>query len=133
MPRGSRSSRKQPDFDPSELDDLIFSPAVGTGVGSHLMERTPPFPAPTSGLSPLGDASDLTRLGVATPTIVVIPNKSTVSTTTTVDRFNQTTVDDANAATVEDCAHIAAKPEDGSSYEHVLPATKPDIATVDTS
>ena len=80
MPRGSRSSRKQPDFDPSELDDLIFSPAVGTGVGSHLMERTHPFPAPTSGLSPLDDAPDSTRSASATPTVVAISNKSTVDT-----------------------------------------------------
>src|ERR1700679_4383479 len=38
MARGSRSNKKQPAFDPSELQDLIFSPAVGTGVGSHLLE-----------------------------------------------------------------------------------------------
>jgi len=31
------SSKKQPAFDPSELEDLIFSPAVGNGVGSHLV------------------------------------------------------------------------------------------------
>lgn len=37
MARASRSSKKQPAFDPSELEDLIFSPAVGTGVGSHLV------------------------------------------------------------------------------------------------
>jgi hypothetical protein len=36
----SRSSKKQPAFDPSELEDLIFSPAVGKGVGSHLVTRT---------------------------------------------------------------------------------------------
>src|ERR1700689_266071 len=38
MARASRSNKKQPAFDPSELQDLIFSPAVGTGVGSHLLE-----------------------------------------------------------------------------------------------
>ena len=37
MARASRSSKKQPDFDPSEIEDLIFSPAVGKGVGSHLV------------------------------------------------------------------------------------------------
>lgn len=37
MAKVSRSSKKQPDFDPSELEDLIFSPAVGKGVGSHLI------------------------------------------------------------------------------------------------
>ena len=37
MAKASRSSKKQPDFDPSEIEDLIFSPAVGKGVGSHLV------------------------------------------------------------------------------------------------
>jgi predicted transcriptional regulator len=37
MARVSRSNKKQPAFDPSELEDLIFSPAVGKGVGSHLV------------------------------------------------------------------------------------------------
>ncbi len=133
MPRGSRSSRKQPDFDPSELDDLIFSPAVGTGVGSHLMERTPPFPAPISAMSPLGDAPESTRPGSATPTIVVIPNKSTVDTETTVDTFNTTTVDDTGTSTVEERNRIAAKLEDHSIYGHASPTAVSDIATVDTS
>ncbi len=130
MPRGSRSSRKQPDFDPSELDDLIFSPAVGTGVGSHLMERTPPFPAPTSGMSRLGDAPDSARSRSATPTIVVIPNKSTVATETTVDTLNATTVDDTSTATVEELNRITAKLEDDSIYGPASPTALPDIATV---
>lgn len=37
MARPSRS--KQPEFDPSEIDDLIFTPAVGRGVGSHLVRE----------------------------------------------------------------------------------------------
>jgi predicted transcriptional regulator len=41
MARASRSSKKQPEFHPSELEDLIFSPAVGKGVGSHLVTRAP--------------------------------------------------------------------------------------------
>ena len=130
MPRGSRSSRKQPDFDPSELDDLIFSPAVGTGVGSHLMERTPPFPAPTSGLSPLDDAPDSTRSASATPTVVAISNKSTVDTETTVDTFTATTVDCTDASTVEDRDGMAAKPADSSSYGPALPTNMPDMPTV---
>jgi predicted transcriptional regulator len=46
MARVSRSSKKQPAFDPSELQDLIFSPAVGSGVGSHLLGATENLPAP---------------------------------------------------------------------------------------
>src|SRR5919197_3480323 len=41
MARASRSNKKHPDFDPSELEDLIFSPAVGKGVGSHLVTQIP--------------------------------------------------------------------------------------------
>ena len=41
MAKPSRSSKKQPAFDPSELEDLIFSPAVGKGVGSHLVTQAP--------------------------------------------------------------------------------------------
>jgi predicted transcriptional regulator len=41
MARASRSNKKHPEFDPSELEDLIFSPAVGKGVGSHLVTQTP--------------------------------------------------------------------------------------------
>ena len=36
MAKASRS-KKQPAFDANELADLIYSPAVGTGVGSHLL------------------------------------------------------------------------------------------------
>jgi hypothetical protein len=32
-----RRSKKQPEYDPSELADLIGTPAVGSGVGSHLL------------------------------------------------------------------------------------------------
>jgi hypothetical protein len=32
-----RRSKKQPEYDPNELADLIETPAVGTGVGSHLL------------------------------------------------------------------------------------------------
>ena len=38
MAKPSRS--KQPAFDPAELEDLILTPAVGSGVGSHLV-RSP--------------------------------------------------------------------------------------------
>ena len=55
MAKASRSSKKQPEFDPNELSDLIFSPAVGKGVGSHLLGgAAPPFPAPAE--SPESDA-----------------------------------------------------------------------------
>jgi len=45
MAKPSRS--KQPAFDPAELEDLIFTPAVGSGVGSHLVRAPqPPIPDP---------------------------------------------------------------------------------------
>ena len=42
MARASRS--KTPEFDPSELDDLIMTPAVGSGVGSHLLSANDEAP-----------------------------------------------------------------------------------------
>jgi predicted transcriptional regulator len=33
--------KNHPAFDPSELNDLILTPAVGTGVGSHLIGQAP--------------------------------------------------------------------------------------------
>jgi predicted transcriptional regulator len=73
MARASRSSKKQPAFDPSELQDLIFSPAVGSGVGSHLLEATRDFPAPET----TADVSTMDMSTVDTSQIA------------TVDRFNR--------------------------------------------
>ena len=42
MAKASRSRTKLPEFDPSELEDLIFTPAVGSGVGSHLLQSQEP-------------------------------------------------------------------------------------------
>jgi predicted transcriptional regulator len=72
MARASRSSKKQPAFDPSELQDLIFSPAVGSGVGSHLLEATREFPTPVA----TADMSTIDMSVVDT------------SQATTVDKFN---------------------------------------------
>jgi predicted transcriptional regulator len=59
MAKASRSSKKQPAFDPSELDDLIFSPAVGRGVGSHLISRGRSSPTVSSSNLPTVDTSNL--------------------------------------------------------------------------
>ena len=37
-----RRSKKQPEYDPNELADLIETPAVGSGVGSHLLIHNDP-------------------------------------------------------------------------------------------
>ena len=46
MAKPSRS--KQPAFDPAELEDLIFTPAVGSGVGSHLVRAPKSEADPTT-------------------------------------------------------------------------------------
>ena len=70
MARASRSSKKLPAFDPSELSDLIFSPAVGRGVGSHLLETvdaTPAQPSPSLPASDLlSDQKDFNMFTVGT-------------------------------------------------------------------
>lgn len=80
MARASRSSKKQPAFDPSELEDLIFSPAVGSGVGSHLL--TPEVE--------LGEDPSL-------------PNVSTVATST---EENLSTVDTSKPASILDLSTV---------------------------
>ena len=37
-----RRSKEQPEYDPNELADLIETPAVGSGVGSHLLIHNDP-------------------------------------------------------------------------------------------
>ena len=44
----ARKAKQQSTFDPSELDDLIFTPAVGSGVASHLL-RGPSSQVATEG------------------------------------------------------------------------------------
>jgi predicted transcriptional regulator len=61
----SRSNKKQPVFDPSEIEDLIFSPAVGSGVGSHLIGQQD-FPAPNEELSPTQSAMGVDSRHVST-------------------------------------------------------------------
>jgi hypothetical protein len=87
MAKASRSSKKQPDFDPSELEDLIFSPAVGKGVGSHLIAPAhtttvvtsdPPQPlSEPAGVS--GNLSTVVEPHIAT---VVTSSPPTVATST---------------------------------------------------
>ena len=97
MARVSRSSKKQPAFDPSELTDLIFSPAVGTGVGSHLVGPAEEFPAP------IGHPRDLATVAVEDMATVVINEMATVaeSDITTVDVRLVAIVDVKNSATVD--------------------------------
>ena len=130
MPRGSRSSRKQPDFDPSELDDLIFSPAVGTGVGSHLMERTPHFPAPPPSLAPVDAANGSNGSAVVKPTTMVMYPCTTVADASTVDTSDVTTVGEDNATTVDDHHRVLEASDITSGYTAQPAAIDSDMSTV---
>ena len=91
MAKASRSNKKQPAFDPNELEDLIHSPAVGRGVGSHLIgsgglanmatvvtpivtteEETADSPDMTTVVKP--SAPELTTVEASYLTTVVKPN-----------------------------------------------------------
>ena len=76
MAKLSRS--KQPAFDPAELNDLIFTPAVGTGVGSHLVRS----PAPES---------QVTTVGTSHLTTVAMPDQASMATVVTSELLNMTT------------------------------------------
>ena len=147
MPKGSRSNRRQPAFDPSELEDLIFTPAVGTGVGSHLIDRAIHFPAPTSGLSPAGDdlssfaqslipgahanrpTPDSNGSAVSKPTTVAMLNSSTVGRSLTVDTSRVTTVDRGDATTVDD-DHVSTRPGSSCGYDLESTVDETDVTTV---
>src|SRR5260370_33467920 len=68
MARASRFSKKQPAFDPSELNDLIVSPAVGTGVGSLLLGVTEECPALTE--NSVVESDDMTTVAMSGSTTV---------------------------------------------------------------
>lgn len=76
MARASRSNKKQPAFDPSELEDLIFSPAVGSGVGSHLV-RSPDLTTVVT-INNRPDSHLSTQVGTDMTT-VVMPNPTTIA------------------------------------------------------
>jgi predicted transcriptional regulator len=92
MAKASRSSKKQPAFDPSELSDLIFSPAVGTGVGSHLLENVPD-------VSTVVEIVQSTEAGL--DVVDTSPDMSTVDSneTATVPKAESATVDMSNEET----------------------------------
>lgn len=96
MAKASRSSKKQPDFDPTELSDLIYTPAVGSGVGSHLLEpelsTVEQFHQATVDPVAIVDMSHMSTEEV--------PEMSTVEDSSTVDEIKEATVDISNHAVV---------------------------------
>ena len=99
MTRASRSNKKQPAFDPSELTDLIFSPAVGTGVGSHLVGAENNFPAlnDSNGRNLPAELAHLTTVGISL-TRDLSPTTANLSTVAhlklpTVDKLDMSTID----------------------------------------
>lgn len=80
--RLSRSkARAQPTFDPDELADLIFTPAVGSGVSSHLVRG--PDPVVGSNLATGVGVQPATE-GVAEPATEVNARSTTVPDSTPV-------------------------------------------------
>jgi predicted transcriptional regulator len=79
MAKPSRS--KQPAFDPAELEDLIFTPAVGSGVGSHLVRA----PKPESGLSTVV-TTDVPAVDISADVTTVVTSISTQWVTETGER-----------------------------------------------
>lgn len=124
MVRASQAKKKSAQFDPSELNDLIFSPAVGNGVASHLLEQSQ-FPAQLRA----------TTVDLRPESTVVPSGQTTVdrAVQSTVVRTHPTTVglsyestDDPSAQTAVDSTDPLAA---GSrSVDPTIPAL-PDVAT----
>jgi hypothetical protein len=81
MAKASRS-KKQPAFDPGELDDLIFSPVVGRGVGSHLIVSHPDVTtvAESSTVDVLTTVDNMTAVDIIARETPAVPADFTLST-----------------------------------------------------
>lgn len=99
MARASQAKKKL-NFDPSELEDLIFSPAVGNGVASHLLQHSPaPFLSSDASIESTVDAS-----------LKTLPRASSDSLETTVVPKVKSTVNQFNATTVDPCRPTSLEP-----------------------
>jgi len=92
MTKPSRSKKSQPEFDPGELEDLIFTPAVGSGVGSHLLTTVD-----ASDETTVVDAGEVTEIKelINLSTVGVAPTAdelATVAELTTVGALETATV-----------------------------------------
>jgi predicted transcriptional regulator len=138
MAKASRSNKKQPAFDPSELKDLIFSPAVGTGVGSHLVGSITEFPSDEEGEQTEGRdmstvANSNTSTGDLPPATVVISDKPRpagfVAARVIIQdvhgllepeadvRGNLSTVGNTDLATVDNIAPVGGDRQEGATTE----------------
>jgi predicted transcriptional regulator len=138
---------KQPAFDPSELNDLIFSPAVGTGVSSHLLAKSDRFPSSLDQTTKPGqEPGNLSTVGISKAAQIFErmladtlskPNLSTVVTRDlatvyesqryTVDRLDQerdisdALVTDAQAASQDESHSSLLSTESGNPAKSPLP------------
>lgn len=126
MAKASRS-KKQPDFDPTELSDLIFTPAVGKGVGSHLLEQNEILP-------PLPDLSTVVETKAATVA------KSEVATvdervSATVVSSPMPTVAESEKTTVGDSVTATVVESEMATVDERVPTTvaNPQMPTMDES
>jgi predicted transcriptional regulator len=113
MARASRSNKKQPAFDPSELEDLIFSPAVGKGVGSHLVRTHDMATVVTSNSSTAIDLTTVDRPHTPTVDINKFDEAEAVSSLATVVRSDPPTIARSGGATSPPPAQVtpqASKP-----------------------
>jgi predicted transcriptional regulator len=149
MARAPRSN-KQPAFDPSELTDLIFTPAVGTGVGSHLVGAPNNFPeivpierwrnkadlsaveeTATSSISP-APATQLTTVDMS-ETAATKTDVSTVDITFGEDSIKRHEINDlADVSTVDNTA-ISTDTDifDETGRAALQTIRQPDLSTVD--
>lgn len=141
MAKVSRSSRKQPAFDPRELEDLILTPAVGSGVGSHLLSGVRADGADTSTMDrfslPTVDMQhQTTEDECAGPTVVTLEGPSpALADSATVELTEESTVDTFSVATVDDTATATVDNSAGATVDKSapLPVDMTDVATVDMS
>jgi len=120
MAKASRSRTKLPEFDPSELDDLIFTPAVGSGVGSHLLQSQEPEDKP--------EPDEKTTVDMSTVDVIELP---------TVDRTKEKTGNQPFSESLRQVTTVVVSDSgtvvDSNKTTVVGAATAPSPSTVDTS
>jgi hypothetical protein len=121
-----RRSKKQPEYDPNELADLIDTPAVGSGVGSHLLTSND-VPEEVTTVVTLNEgtvvASIVAPVDASEPATIVPGRKSfpappalpevasvAISEPATMDSLNVSTVVEHQTSAVDTCLQETSQP-----------------------
>ena len=111
-----RRSKKQPDYDPNELADLIETPAVGTGVGSHLLIPNEPTEVTTVVATDSSPVVNLVTAPVDTNPPDIVPERKSALVTS---EESAVVISDPTTVDLEPPTSVATCLEDTSELSPV--------------